>query len=102
VNSQVSNQHQGNEDYSAKLGLDFMWPLVSDMVQEDPQKRPTMDEVITRFEKIFRGLSTWKLRSRVPKRGDSEVAGFFRTLAHWKRTIGYFITLTPAVPGRRK
>ena len=78
-----------------------MWPLVSDMVQEDPQKRPTIDEVVARFEKISDGLSSWKLRSRVVKRDDSTVAGFFRTLAHWKRTIGYVITLTPAVPGRK-
>ena len=42
-----------------------MKPLVADMIQPDPAKRPEMDEVITRFDAIRRGLSFRKLRSRV-------------------------------------
>ncbi len=35
-----------------------MEPLVADMVQDDPTKRPTMDEVVTRFAEIRRKLYT--------------------------------------------
>ena len=31
-----------------------MEPLVRDMVQTDPTKRPTMDDVVTRFSEIQR------------------------------------------------
>jgi serine/threonine protein kinase len=34
------------------IGFEFMEPLVTDMVQNDPTKRPTMDEVVTRFSEI--------------------------------------------------
>jgi len=88
----------GNSVSSAKLGLDFMWPLVTDMVQEDPSKRPTMDEVVSRFEKIRGELRSWKLRSRLVKSGENNLVGFFRTLGHWKRTVGFFVTRTPAIP----
>jgi hypothetical protein len=38
-----------NQKYN---GLEFMQPLIVDMVQEDPTKRPNMDEVVTRFAEI--------------------------------------------------
>ena len=75
-----------------------MWPLVKDMCQDDPQKRPTMDEVVVRFEEIRKGLSSWKLRSRLVKKGDSSLVGFFRTLCHWKRTVGFVMMRAPALP----
>ncbi|KAF9232383.1 hypothetical protein BU15DRAFT_55077 [Melanogaster broomeanus] len=41
------------EDFmQQKIGFEFMAPLINDMVQDDPNKRPTMDEVVTRFEDI--------------------------------------------------
>ncbi|KAJ7680966.1 hypothetical protein DFH06DRAFT_1315695 [Mycena polygramma] len=46
-------------------GFEFMRPLVNDMIQADPTKRPQIDEVVTRFAEIQKGFSTWKLRSRV-------------------------------------
>ncbi|KAJ7502438.1 hypothetical protein B0H11DRAFT_1907015 [Mycena galericulata] len=48
-----------------KIGFEFMRSLVADMVQGDPTLRPSMDEVVERFEEIVRGLSGRKLRSRV-------------------------------------
>ncbi|KAJ7748427.1 hypothetical protein B0H16DRAFT_1553380 [Mycena metata] len=53
-----------------KLGFEFMRPLVSDMVQSDPAKRPTIDEVVSRFQEIHSRLSWWKLRSRVVKKTE--------------------------------
>ncbi|KAJ3478322.1 hypothetical protein NLI96_g9841 [Meripilus lineatus] len=46
-------------------GLDFVTPLVNDMVSVDPKKRPTMDEVVERFERIRYALPWWKLRARL-------------------------------------
>ncbi|EPQ57121.1 hypothetical protein GLOTRDRAFT_115170 [Gloeophyllum trabeum ATCC 11539] len=81
-----------------KYGFDFLQPLVQDMVQGDPCLRPTMEEVVPRFDDIVRGLSSWKLRSRVVKRDDYSIIGVFRTLSHWSRRIRFIIRRTPPIP----
>lgn len=72
--------------------------LVDDMVQDNPTSRPTIDTVVERFEKIQGGLSSWKLRSRVPKKNENGIAGFFRGLGHWSRRVQFVVTRTPAIP----
>ncbi|KAI0257697.1 hypothetical protein BC834DRAFT_839665, partial [Gloeopeniophorella convolvens] len=47
-----------------------MKSLVADMVQEDPSKRTTMDQVVSRFARIRRRLSTWKLCSRIKRKSE--------------------------------
>ncbi|KAK6992487.1 hypothetical protein R3P38DRAFT_3430699 [Favolaschia claudopus] len=42
--------------------LRFLKPLIHDMTQEDPTLRPTIGEVIERFDKVTRRLSSWQLR----------------------------------------
>jgi len=79
-------------------GFDFMRPLVQDMVQDDPAKRPTMDEVVTRFEAIQKGLSSWKLRSRVIPRKDDTITSLPHLIGHWWRKIGFIIRRVPAIP----
>ncbi|OSD07005.1 kinase-like protein [Trametes coccinea BRFM310] len=87
------------EDFVEKCpDFEFMRPLVMDMMQEDPEKRPTMGEVVERFDKLRLSLSTWKLRSRFVHRKDSIVFGFFRALRHTYRTIEYIITRLPPIP----
>ena len=68
------------------------------MVQDDPAKRPNMDEVVAEFEVIRRGLSTSKLRSRVVERGEGPITGFFRNIAAWTRRIQYIIRGIPPMP----
>jgi serine/threonine protein kinase len=80
------------------LGFEFLRPLVADMVHSDPAKRPTMKEAMSRFEEIQKGLSTWKLHSRVVLQGDSSFLGFFRFLAHWWRRVGFMLRRVPALP----
>lgn len=75
-----------------------MQPLITDMVQDDPNQRPTIDEVVTRFAKICQGLSSWKLRSRVVKRGDSTIPGIYRSITHWYRRVTFIVTRNPAIP----
>ncbi|EGN94735.1 hypothetical protein SERLA73DRAFT_125647 [Serpula lacrymans var. lacrymans S7.3] len=66
-----------NEFLLTKHRFEFMAPLVGDMVQEDLTKRPTMDEVITRFDEILKQLSSWKLQSRVVDKEDGNIIGLY-------------------------
>ena len=75
-----------------------MQPLVADMVQDDPNQRPSIDEVVARFEKIRQGLSSWKLRSRVVKRGDTIIPGIYRSITHWYRRVAFIATKVPPIP----
>jgi hypothetical protein len=77
-----------------------MKPLVDDMVQDDPQKRLTMDEVVARFEIIQNGLSSWKLRSRVVPRKDNIFHGIIHGTKHWIRKIGFIVRRVPPIPGK--
>ncbi|KAJ6625325.1 kinase-like domain-containing protein [Mycena sp. CBHHK59/15] len=81
-----------------RVGFDFMRPLVSDMVNVDPKKRPTMDEVVERFEKIVSGLSSWKLRSRVRSKTDLPILDIARIARYWYRRIGFIIRGVPPIP----
>lgn len=75
-----------------------MKALVADMIQPDPTKRPKMNEVVTRFDDVRRGLSIWKLRSRVVDIDEDIFERVVRTTSHWKRRIGFIARRVPAVP----
>ena len=78
-----------------------MRPLIDDMVQDDPTKRPNMNEVVKRFEELVQGLSQWKLRSRAAPRMlyfSQRIQTPLYILSHWKRKITYIIKGTPAIP----
>ena len=68
------------------------------MIQADPDKRPNMDEVVTRFDEIRRGLSRRKLRSRVVDVNEDLFERVVRTTSHWKRRIGFVARGVPAIP----
>jgi hypothetical protein len=72
--------------------------LIADMVQEDPTKRPTMDEVVSRFSEIKKKLSTWKLRSRLVRKKEIWPVKVWRTVGYWYRTIGYILGRKAAIP----
>ncbi|KAN0140579.1 Protein kinase-like domain containing protein [Lactarius tabidus] len=87
------------EDYMQRYhGLEFMQPLIADMVQEDPTKRPNMDEVVTRFAEIRKRLSSWKLRSRMARNIELWPVAAWRSVAHWFRTMGYVLARKAAIP----
>jgi hypothetical protein len=77
-----------------------MAELVKDMVQDDPSNRPTIDQVVTRFETIRKALSTSKLRSRISPRDEIPLEGFFRAIPHTFRKIKYALQGHPAIPAR--
>ncbi|KIJ07481.1 hypothetical protein PAXINDRAFT_173467 [Paxillus involutus ATCC 200175] len=87
------------EDFmTGKVGFDFMAGLVNDMVQNDPSKRPTVDEVVARFVCIRTGLSHSKLRSRVVSKYESRFDALFRGVVHWTRRIGFVMRRIPPTP----
>ncbi|KIK80845.1 hypothetical protein PAXRUDRAFT_157549 [Paxillus rubicundulus Ve08.2h10] len=85
----------------SKRGFKFMQPLVADMIQADPTKRPTMDEVVARFDSICRGLSAWKLRSRAMDEDEGVFERFSHIISHWTRRIRFVARGVPAIPAPR-
>ncbi|KAI0044703.1 hypothetical protein FA95DRAFT_1522522 [Auriscalpium vulgare] len=79
-------------------GFSFMRPLVDDMVAQDPDKRPQMDEVVMRFKEIRASVSSWKLRSRMVRRDEAILNGVYHSALHWHRRLGYILTRKPAIP----
>ncbi|TBU31673.1 kinase-like domain-containing protein [Dichomitus squalens] len=79
-------------------GLDFMQPLVDEMVQTEPGKRPTIQQVVSQFELLMGSLSTWRPRSRLATRNENWLIRSIRVIAHAFRTIFYVLTLRPALP----
>ena len=78
-----------------------MKPLVDDMVQDDPSKRPKIDEVVERFDGILRSLSWWKLHSRLvdyEEEKDDPIASFIRPIHHFFRTAAHVIIFRNPIP----
>ncbi|KAL4065250.1 hypothetical protein J3A83DRAFT_4360518 [Scleroderma citrinum] len=82
----------------SKANFEFMRPLIADMVQDDPSKRPTMDEVVMRFETIRKGLSTTKLRSRITRKKETVMEAAYLTVVHWSHRLKYVAKRLPPVP----
>jgi hypothetical protein len=79
-----------------------MKSLVTDMVQDDPKQRPTMDEVVTRFDDITKCLSSWKLRSRLGKKKERMLGSLARSVIHWTKQIRPIVTRLPPIPTPRR
>ncbi|KAJ6516594.1 hypothetical protein C8R47DRAFT_1172841 [Mycena vitilis] len=77
-------------DLPGKRGFEFMWPLVTAM-------RPDIDQVVGDFADIQKGLSSWKLRSRVILQNQFPYLPH-RIVAHWYRRIRSIILRIPAIP----
>lgn len=75
-----------------------MQPLVDDMVQDDPGKRPNIDEVVARFQRIHDSLSRWRLRSRMIYRDEIGVHRVYRGIKHAFEAVSHIATLRPAIP----
>lgn len=68
------------------------------MVQDDPTKRPTIDEVVQQWEGIRKGLSSWKLRSRVVDKDEFAAVGLFRSISHTFKRIRDAVSGLSAIP----
>jgi hypothetical protein len=72
--------------------------LVSDMVQEDPTKRPTIDQVVSRFAGMRKTMGIFKLRARAGPRDES--FGAASDFMHFFTTVKYMLKGIPAIPTR--
>ncbi|KAJ3480769.1 hypothetical protein NLI96_g8114 [Meripilus lineatus] len=79
-------------------GVDFIQPLVEDMIQEDPTKRPTMDEVVLRYDEMVKSLSYWRLRSMLVERDEPMLIVIFLAVAHIYRTTIHIFTFRSPIP----
>jgi hypothetical protein len=69
------------EDIEVNPSLGFISDLVADMTQDDPTKRPSIDEVVERFDGLVKGMSSSQLRGEFWP-GHSESSWLVRKL--WK------------------
>ncbi|KAK0464242.1 uncharacterized protein EV420DRAFT_1724656 [Desarmillaria tabescens] len=79
----------------AKLGLEFIRPLVDEMCCSDPLKRPCIDDVVQRFETIRRSLPERKLKSRLVNKDEDFIESVELGFAHWRRRIQHRIHHDP-------
>ena len=76
-----------------------MEPLISRMVDEDPAKRPTMNEVVTSFKEIISKSSFLRLRARLVERKDGPIMNLFKSIYHVScHTIPHVVTFRAALP----
>jgi hypothetical protein len=74
--------------------------LIADMVQDEPAKRPTMDQVVERFSRVRKDLTNSMLRARIPDRDEGAFKALYRGLSHLGQRAQYTISGLPAVPTR--
>jgi len=80
------------------LGFEFLEGLAADMTNPDPLKRPTMDEVVSRYREIQQGLSSWKLRQKVVRSDEIFLTTIFKSTRHLGRTMMYIVKRIPPLP----
>ena len=84
--------------FQVYIGFGFMNGLVDAMTNEDPGKRPMIEEVISRFSRIRDSLSRFKLRSLMIAKKDPSLITAFRYTRQIVRTAKYLLTQKASVP----
>jgi len=79
-------------------GFGFMVALVDAMTDDDPAKRPTIEDVIFIFSRICNSLSRYKLRSLITSSREPSLVTIFRYFPHAIRTAQYIILQKAAIP----
>jgi hypothetical protein len=75
-----------------------MEDLIDAMTNEDPAKRPTIEEVIERFSEVLGSLRTTKLRSALTSRKGPRVFDVIRQARQYLFTIQYTFFRQAAIP----
>jgi hypothetical protein len=78
-----------DHSFQKKRRLELIEPLIADMVKENPQERPTMDEVVERFEFIRQLLSEHQLIARLPDQEEGHLYALFMDTRHALRHFLY-------------
>ncbi|EJF57684.1 hypothetical protein DICSQDRAFT_140238 [Dichomitus squalens LYAD-421 SS1] len=79
-------------------GAEFLKSLVEDMTQQDPFKRPTIHDVVRRFDDLWKSLGFFKLRSRLVQVKEDSYTRRYRTYRHFFRTLKYVVSGKAAIP----
>ncbi len=84
-------------------GVEFIKPLVDDMVQDDPSKRPSIDQVVDRYDKMVRTLPWWKLHSRLVELDEKDFLfeSILRPVHHFFRTAAHILRFRNPIPRPR-
>ena len=80
-------------------GMEFVAPLVADVVQDEPTQRQTMSDVISRFGELRKSLPQSKPRSRLVK--HNEVCPRGKAILHALMTVMYIAAFRPAITSPR-
>jgi hypothetical protein len=75
-----------------------MKELVEAMTDENPALRPTIEQVVEKFEHIHASLSIIKLRSPITPKKDAIPITVFRHALQLIRTVSYVTHRRPAIP----
>jgi hypothetical protein len=75
-----------------------MKDLVEAMTDENPAMRPTIQQVVEKFEHIHASLSEVKLRSPITSKKGPIIFTVFRYALQVARTVPYVIRRRPAIP----
>jgi hypothetical protein len=75
-----------------------MVDLVNSMTDENPAKRPTIENVISTFSRIRDSLSEFKLRSLITSKKDPSLFTTYRHARQAVRTVQYIILRKSAIP----
>lgn len=79
-------------------GFEFMMGLVDEMTDEDPEKRPVIEDVISTFSRIRDSLSGFKLRSPITLKQDPSFITTLRYACQAARTAQYIVCKKNAIP----
>ncbi len=75
-----------------------MKDLVASMTQDDPSKRPLIEDVLQEFSRIRGSLSKSKLSSAITSKNVPKVFGIVRRARQSVRTVWYTVSRRPAIP----
>ncbi|OBZ69510.1 hypothetical protein A0H81_10164 [Grifola frondosa] len=82
------------------LGLDFLQPLIDDMKNVDPARRPSADRALAKFMEIYSRLNSallrWRLRSRTESTPERVVYDTTLTICSYSPFAAVITVLLPS------
>lgn len=79
-------------------GFEFIKGLVDAMTDKDPEKRPTIEDVISRFSRIRDSLNRIKLRTYITAKRDPSLFTACRHTRQVIRAAKYALSRKAAIP----
>ncbi|KAJ2915958.1 hypothetical protein MD484_g4421, partial [Candolleomyces efflorescens] len=85
-------------------GFEFLRPLITDMTQDDPSKRPSMEEALKRFRELVEAFTSMQLRSPCRKvlsykgQDGSPPVVLAKNVYHWCKSVTYILRRLPPIP----